>query len=135
MTIEQKLKEAEKIPGLKKHLELVSKYQGYDWSMNGSVQLVDLQLKPKEQAAAYIVEEHEWNDYGQSGIEYAVRVGAFRKGKSESSEKIVYRNMFDANKDDWSKSYKEIKSFDVEKDEVKVKVASSEAEEEFVFNI
>lgn len=135
MTIEQKLKEAEKIPGLKKHLDYVSKYHGVDWTMNGSAQLLDLQLKPEEKAAAYIVGEHEWNDLGYGGIEYAVRIGAFRKGESEDSGKIVYRDMLHAYKDDWSKAYKKIKSFDVEKDKVKIKVASSEAEKEFIFNI
>lgn len=135
MSIEQTLKEAEKIAGLKRHLNSVKKYNRRDWSMSGSARLIDLQLKPVEEASAYIVEIHEWVASGHSGIEYAVKIGAFRKGKNANSGKIVYRDMFDAHKDDWSRAYEKIKKFKVERDRVIVRVASNEVERDFEFNI
>lgn len=135
MVLEQTLKKAEKVPGLKKHLESVSKYRGYDWSMNGSAHLVDVRINIEEQAAAYIVEEHEWDESGHSGIEHAVRVGAFRRGKSASSDKIVYIDISRRYKDDQSKAYNKIIHFKVCENKVRVRVASDQAERDFEWGL
>ncbi|HLC22577.1 MAG TPA: hypothetical protein VJJ79_02280 [Candidatus Nanoarchaeia archaeon] len=132
--IEQKLALVEKVPGLKEHLDGVRRYVPRGL-LNGSISLDDLQVKPEEQAAAYIVEQHEWMASGCSGIEYSVEIGVFRQGKSTSSGKIVCRHMHNYRYDDWRKYYTKLKDFTITQDKVRVVVASKDAEGAFVFDL
>ena len=108
---------------------------------HGSYELLDLQINKEQEAAAYIIERHEWGS-STGGIEYSVIIEAFRnvdvEGNKESrcdSVWIPYRDKFDSAKDDPSKAYDKIISLDVDDNGIKVKAASSEIETEFEFNL
>mgnify|MGYP001400635379 CR=1 FL=1 len=130
MKIDQTL--VEKVTGLKEHLDTVNKYDD-SYNTLGSMQILDVKVEPEQQAAAYILEQHRWNKDYTGGIEYAVKIGVFKEGKVQSSPTIVFRDMYDGRRDNWSRWYKKIEEFEVLEDKVKVKVASKEAKREFTF--
>lgn len=123
--IREELKNAEKVPGLREHLDKVSKYQGYDWSLKGSAQLSDLTVNVEGRMAAYIVEEHEWDTSRHSGIQMAAIVGVFRNGNN-ASRKFVYRDMQNPDKDDWSLAFNTIENIVYNDQSMVVRVKSRE---------
>lgn len=127
----------EDIPGLKEIMDL----RLNDPPKHGSYQLLDLQINKEQEAAAYIIERHEWGS-STGGIGYSVIIEAFRNVEVEGNIEprydsvwIPYRDKWDSAKDDPSKEYNKIISMDVDDSGIKVKVASSKIETEFEFNL
>lgn len=107
----------------------------------GSSELLDLQINKEQEAAAYIIERHEWGS-STGGIEYSVIIEAFRNVEVEGNTEprsdsvwIPYRDKWDSDKDDMSKAYNKIIKMDVDDNGIKVTAASSEIETEFEFNL
>ncbi len=128
MELEQISNEAEKIPGLKEHLDKTIRSVNY-WNkpVRGTGELIALQIKPEEQAATYIYETHRREIHGsgtKERIDFSVIIGAFRQNKYEESD---HQKIYDSfigmgipNVDNPSNNYSEIKNFEVSEDGMKV---------------
>jgi len=96
MTLVEQLKEAEKIPGLKEHLDAFTEYKCPKF--HHTFRIVDILCKSDEQLAAYVIEEKKWLNSMEGGIENNAVVGIYQNGKYKIS-KYNHRHMFDPKKD------------------------------------
>jgi hypothetical protein len=145
--LEKRLKDAERVAGLRQHLETVREYAPSDcWyaepgdcssgELTGSSHLVDLQIKPDENAAAYIVQTQQWDKFAtRGGVEYSVEIGAFRKGQCRTSGHIVFTGHGYYDKFKPWKRFHEIKGFEVLEDKIKIVAGAFQGEQEFEFEL
>ncbi len=134
--LEEMLKEAEIIPGLKEHLSEVLKFP-IESGMGGLVELTDLKINPEKKAAVYLLNINAWEiEYTLGGpiagpIEYSVNFGGFLSGAGSGTSilngRVIYCSAHcdPRNNPDWGKHYDKIESFEVQDNKIYATIASA----------
>jgi len=89
--------------------------------------------KAKEGVGAYILDKHWWSS-GGGGIGMAAIVGVYRDGHN-SSRTFIYRDQYDAKKDDWNYAYKRIGITNVDTKKIEVTVKSNSYTSSYSFDL
>jgi hypothetical protein len=140
--MEEKKMETSKIDqveGLEKFLEgrvWPGKHIGMGYWSNSCMDA--LAVLPEKQAAAYIRDEHSWENFGQShntGVEMRKVIGVFRNGEHHEEMAKPYRDGSDPSRDNYARSYKAIETFSIDNDIATVIVTSDKEKKEFRFEL
>lgn len=90
----------------------------------GGCSLTDIEVKPEEGVAAYILDKHWWNDNGTGGVGMASIIKVYREGE-EDSISMTYRDQYSSERDDWSKQFRKIKIKKITPTEITIEVFPS----------